>query len=105
MEATHRELPEAWIDSWLGERGLDADDIASWAIHPGGPRILQAAQTALELSDEAMADSRGVFADFGNMSSPTVLFILKRLRERKAKLPAVLIGFGPGMVAEAALVE
>ncbi len=94
-----------WIDSWLGEHGLKIDDIASWAIHPGGPRILQAAQTALELSDEAMADSRGVFADFGNMSSPTVLFILKRLHERKAKFPAVLIGFGPGMVAEAALVE
>ena len=94
-----------WIDGWLGERGLTVDRIGSWAIHPGGPRILQAAQTALELSDEAMADSRAVFAEFGNMSSPTVLFILKRLRERRAKLPAVLLGFGPGLVCEAALVE
>ncbi len=94
-----------WIDTWLGERGLKVEDIGSWAIHPGGPRILQAAQTALALTDEAMADSRAVFAECGNMSSPTVLFILKRLRERRANLPAVLIGFGPGMVAEAALVE
>lgn len=94
-----------WIDGWLGERGLTVRDIGSWAIHPGGPRILQAAQTALELTDEAMADSRAVFAEFGNMSSPTVLFILKRLRERRARLPAVLLGFGPGLVCEAALVE
>ena len=94
-----------WIDGWLGERGLSVERIGSWAIHPGGPRILQAAQTALELTDDAMADSRAVFSEFGNMSSPTVLFILKRLRERRAKLPAVLLGFGPGLVCEAALVE
>ena len=94
-----------WIDGWLRERGLTVGQIGSWAIHPGGPRILQAAQATLELTDELMADSRGVFAEFGNMSSPTVLFILKRLRERRAKLPAVLLGFGPGLVCEAALVE
>ena len=94
-----------WIDGWLGERGLTVERIGSWAIHPGGPRILQAAQTALELTDETMLDSRAVFSEFGNMSSPTVLFILQRLRERRAALPAVLLGFGPGLVCEAALVE
>lgn len=94
-----------WIDSWLGERGLSVEQIDSWAIHPGGPRILQAAQQALALTDVAMLDSRAVYAEFGNMSSPTVLFILKRLRERGAKGSAVLLGFGPGLVCEAALVD
>jgi len=94
-----------WIDNWLGEQGLTVERIGAWAIHPGGPRILQAAQTALELTDDAMADCRAVYATYGNMSSPTVLFILKRLRERPAPGPVVLLGFGPGLVCEAALVE
>ena len=93
-----------WIDAWLGERGLTVGQIGSWAIHPGGPRILHAAQAALGLTDEAMSDSRAVYAEFGNMSSPTVLFILKRLRERRAAAPVVLLGFGPGLVCEAALI-
>ena len=47
--------------------------------------------------------SRGVFADYGNMSSPTVLFVLDRLRRENAPRPCVALGFGPGLVAEAAL--
>jgi predicted naringenin-chalcone synthase len=46
-----------------------------------------------------------VFAEYGNMSSPTVLFILDRMRKRNARRPVLLLGFGPGLVAEAALVE
>ena len=50
-----------------------------------------------------MAASWGVFADYGNMSSPTVLFVLDRLRQQDAPGPCVALGFGPGLVAEAAL--
>jgi predicted naringenin-chalcone synthase len=98
--ATHL---RAWLERWLEENNLKLHDIASWAIHPGGPKILSAVEESLELSAAAMAASRGVFADYGNMSSPTVLFILDRLRKSNAGRPCVALGFGPGLVVEGAL--
>lgn len=92
-----------WLESWLGASGLSLADIKSWAVHPGGPKIVSAAEEALGLTTEALAPSRAVFAEYGNMSSPTVLFILKRLREANAPRPCIALGFGPGLVAEAAL--
>jgi predicted naringenin-chalcone synthase len=92
-----------WLVEWLGRQGLTLADVASWAVHPGGPRILDAAQKALGLPVEALADSQTVLAECGNMSSPTVLFILDRLRAREARLPCVALAFGPGLVAEAVL--
>ena len=94
-----------WLEAWLAQNGLTLDDVASWAIHPGGPRILSAVEEALGLTGEQAAASRGVFADYGNMSSPTVLFILERLRSRGAPRPCVALGFGPGLAAEAALLR
>jgi alpha-pyrone synthase len=92
-----------WLESWLSDNGLSLGDVRSWAIHPGGPKILSAVQESLCLSQETMAASWSVFADFGNMSSPTVLFVLDRLRQANAPRPCVALGFGPGLVAEAAL--
>jgi predicted naringenin-chalcone synthase len=92
-----------WLETWLGENGLTLDGIKSWAIHPGGPKILAAVGESLGLSPDALAPSRAVFADYGNMSSPTVLFILERLRLTKAPRPCVALGFGPGLVAEGAV--
>jgi predicted naringenin-chalcone synthase len=93
-----------WLAGWLAEAGLTLADVPSWGIHPGGPRILSAVEEALGLPAQATEVPRQVFAEFGNMSSPTVLFILERLIARKAPRPAVLLGFGPGLVAEAVLV-
>jgi predicted naringenin-chalcone synthase len=92
-----------WLESWLGQNRLRLSDIASWAIHPGGPRIVTAVAEALGLADGATAVSRQVLADYGNMSSPTILFILDRLRRRQAPRPCVALGFGPGLAGEAAL--
>ncbi|MBN9119975.1 MAG: hypothetical protein J0I06_12570, partial [Planctomycetes bacterium] len=92
-----------WIESWLGDNGLSLADVRSWAVHPGGPKIVSAVEEALALPAEALAPSRAVFAEYGNMSSPTVLFILQRLRAADAPRPCVALGFGPGLVAEAAL--
>ena len=64
---------------------------------------MSAVEECLNLPPDALAVSRGVFADYGNMSSPTVLFILDRLRKSGARRPCVALGFGPGLVAEAAL--
>lgn len=91
-----------WLTEWLGGEGLSLSDVRSWAIHPGGPRILEAAEQALGLTDRDTAISREVFARYGNMSSPTVLFVVRRMME-VAERPCVCLGFGPGLVAEAAL--
>lgn len=94
-----------WLESWLAKKNLKREQVASWAIHPGGPRILEAVEEALGLPRSATADARAVFAAYGNMSSPTVLFILDHLRRKNAPRPCVALGFGPGMTAEAALFQ
>lgn len=92
-----------WLEAWLGDNGLSLDTVRSWAVHPGGPKILTAVEEGLGLPADALAASRGVYTDHGNMSSPTVLFILDRLRRAQAPRPCLALGFGPGLVAEAAL--
>ena len=92
-----------WMESWLGDNGLSLADVGSWAVHPGGPKIVVAVEEGLALPREALAVSREVFANYGNMSSPTVLFVLDHLRKANAPRPCVALGFGPGLVAEAAL--
>jgi predicted naringenin-chalcone synthase len=92
-----------WLEEWLLGNGLALDGVASWAIHPGGPRVLGAVEESLGLGREQAAASRAVFAEYGNMSSPTVLFILERLTAAAAPRPCVALGFGPGLAVEAAL--
>lgn len=94
-----------WAAAWLDKHDLSIDGIASWAIHPGGPRIVSSAAKALELDKDAVAASEQVLADYGNMSSPTVLFILQRLRAADAPRPCVALAFGPGLAVEAALIR
>lgn len=94
-----------WLETWLRQSDLSRADIATWAVHPGGPRILTAVEASLDLDPQALAVSREVLASHGNMSSPTLLFILDRLRQRNAPRPCVGLGFGPGLVAEAVLLR
>ncbi|MEJ2540789.1 MAG: type III polyketide synthase [Gemmatimonadota bacterium] len=98
-----REHLAAWLRPWLADQGVEAGEVGSWAVHPGGPRILDAVEEALELPEEALAVSRDVLRTHGNMSSPTVLFIVERMRREGARLPCVALAFGPGLVVEAAL--
>jgi predicted naringenin-chalcone synthase len=92
-----------WLTGWLGGHGLRVEDVGSWAVHPGGPRVLTAVEEALGLPGGFTEVSRQVLTECGNMSSPTVLFILDRLRRLGAPRPCVALGFGPGLVAEGAL--
>jgi predicted naringenin-chalcone synthase len=92
-----------WLEEWLGENGLSRGDVETWAVHPGGPRILTAVGSALDLAPEDHEVARGVLSEFGNMSSATVLFIIDRLRRRDAPRPCVAMAFGPGLVVETAL--
>jgi predicted naringenin-chalcone synthase len=92
-----------WLTKWLAENGLQVDEVKSWAVHPGGPRILDAVQTSMRIDAQQLQVSRDVLSQYGNMSSATVFFILESLLARSATAPCVMLGFGPGLVAEAAL--
>ncbi len=98
-----------WCEFWLAQRGLAIADIGSWAIHPGGPKILTAAADSLGLSREVLRHSEKILANHGNMSSGTVLFVLNEIAEQvaagQAAGPCVAIGFGPGLIAEGMLLE
>lgn len=92
-----------WLAHWLGPHGLSADDISDWIVHPGGPRILDATEVALNLPENELGRSREVLSELGNMSSPTVLFVLQRSLKAGKSGPRVVLAFGPGLVAEATL--
>ena len=92
-----------WLEQFLATHNLTIADIGSWAVHPGGPGILDAVRTSLSLPADALDVSRAVLADCGNMSSPTILFIVERLRQKSASLPCMMLAFGPGLAIEAAL--
>jgi predicted naringenin-chalcone synthase len=93
-----------WLRSWLAEHGFGLDDVRTWAVHPGGPRILTSVEKAAGIDRSQMQTSWDVLSDYGNMSSPTILFILQRLQAVEAPRPCVGIAFGPGLVAEAVLI-
>ncbi|QDT26325.1 Alpha-pyrone synthesis polyketide synthase-like Pks18 [Gimesia panareensis] len=94
-----------WLKQWLAKQGLQLEEVGSWAIHPGGPRILNAVAEAVGFEESLLNPSRETLARYGNMSSPTVLFILKKLQAERARLPCVMLGFGPGLTIEAALIN
>jgi predicted naringenin-chalcone synthase len=99
-----RDSLREWMNEWLAVNGLAIEDIRGWAIHPGGPRILTACADALGLDYSQLGPSQSILATYGNMSSPTVLFILERLREEGVMPPCVVLAFGPGLTVEAALI-
>ena len=101
----------SYVENLLDPHDLRPDDLDFWAVHPGGRRIVEGAQDALDLSDDDVADSLAVLRDYGNMSSPTILFVLKRILERGAQGDGappdrgVAMAFGPGLTTEGALFE
>lgn len=94
-----------WMSYWLDQQGLAIDDITHWVIHPGGPRILMAVEQALSLSPQQTRHSHQLLSDAGNMSSPTILFLLERLEAEAPTGTCVMLGFGPGLMAEACLLN
>ena len=92
-----------WMEDWLGKNNLKPEDIKTWATHPGGPRILESFQQAMNLTRQDLSASYQILEQFGNISSATILFLIKELQQRKAELPCVAIGFGPGITIESAL--
>lgn len=79
-------LPDV-LARWLQKRGLSIPDIGCYAIHPGGPRILDAVGNCLNLTPYALESSREILSQCGNMSSPTVLFIVEKLLDKHQSFP------------------
>lgn len=105
VPAALERLVPGWLRAALDHHELASRDIQGWAIHPGGPRIVRAVATALELSAAQTAPSLEVLRSCGNMSSPTVLFILRQLWDTGIARPWVAIAFGPGLAGEMALIR
>ncbi len=97
----------ALLEGVLRESGLDVSDVEEWAVHPGGRAILDKVESSLGLSASALEASRKILRDYGNMSSATVLFVLKELLERpeSGHGTTCAVAFGPGLTVEAALLE
>lgn len=93
------------IGPWLSSLGVEARGVGGWCVHPGGPRVLGAVERALGLDESATSASREVLARHGNMSSPTVLFILEELRRHGVRGSVVMLAFGPGLTIEGLLVR
>ncbi|GEO10577.1 chalcone synthase [Segetibacter aerophilus] len=92
----------ALVKSALDEGNLDQSDITHWCIHPGGRKILEVIKSKLSLSAEDLSCSKSVLSKYGNMSSPTILFVLKEIMEGTKHRAANVFGvaFGPGLTME-----
>ncbi|MEO7039112.1 MAG: type III polyketide synthase [Candidatus Elarobacter sp.] len=84
------------FDAALQRLGLASADVDRVVCHPGGTKVLEAIEIALELPPAALAVERTVMRDFGNMSSPTVLFVLERTLASGFAGTALLAALGPG---------
>lgn len=100
------------LETWLGTLGVSTKEIKQWVVHPGGPRILDAVEGAIGLGSESLSASRETLANYGNMSSPTIVFIMEEILRRcesegssRERGLWLLLGFGPGLHAEAMLLE
>lgn len=81
--------------------GKPLESIQSWAVHPGGRSIVDAVREELGLEERQLRHSREVLRDYGNMSSPTVMFVLKKIMEDPAcRGPGCGMAFGPGLTLE-----
>jgi alkylresorcinol/alkylpyrone synthase len=87
------------FDDAMERLELAPSDIDRVVCHPGGTKVLEAIEAALELTDGALLVERSVMRDFGNMSSPTVLFVLERVLRQGFEGTAVLAALGPGFTA------
>jgi len=93
-----RELGPA-IDGILARNGLARADIGHFICHPGGTKVLGAMEATLGLEQGSLDHERAVLSEYGNMSSPTVLFVLERAIAAGLPERAAMIAMGPGFSA------
>lgn len=96
------------VDRFLGDHGLGRQDISSWVAHPGGPKVLEAMQEALEVPREALSVTWQSLQEIGNLSSASVLMVLEETMVHHRPQPGslgLLMALGPGFCSELVLLE
>ena len=94
------------VDTFLGEYDLKRSDIGTWIMHTGGPKVLEATESALELPADALAPSWKCLSEVGNLSSASVLVVLEQIYHHQRPEPgtlSLLAAMGPGFCAELVL--
>ena len=95
------------VKRFLADHGLQVPDVVAWVVHPGGPKVIDAARDALELPEDRVATARAALAEAGNLSSASIVHVLsKELTAPDAEPgPIVVVGLGPGVSIELLLLE
>jgi alkylresorcinol/alkylpyrone synthase len=96
------------VEAFLEENRLPRETVGHYITHPGGPRVIDAYREALDLDESQLRHTRAVLRDFGNMSSPTVLFVLERFLDQLAGCHGeygLASALGPGFSAEMLLLQ
>jgi predicted naringenin-chalcone synthase len=95
------------IGGILQKYGLTREDVQGWAVHPGGRAILDKVESSLSLASDALDISRRVLAEYGNMSSATILFVLKEMlaADELSDSLTLAMAFGPGLTVETAILD
>ncbi len=98
------QLAEA-VEGMRAQLGVERNEIDRFCCHPGGVKIIDAIESSLQLNQGDLNIEREVLHDFGNMSAPTVLFVLERLIARGLPERTMMLAFGPGFTGAGLLLE
>ncbi len=93
------------VDDMCAKLGVSRADIDRFCCHPGGVKVIDAIETALKLNQGALNLEREVLRDYGNMSAPTVLFVLDRLLQQGLPNRVMMTAFGPGFTCAGLMLE
>jgi alkylresorcinol/alkylpyrone synthase len=93
------------LDAFLARQGLVLNDLAGVIMHPGGRKVLEAIEGALELPREVFRHAWDILSEYGNMSSPTALFVLERTLSTGATGRHLLAALGPGFTVSFCLLD
>lgn len=89
----------AAVERMLDDQGLGLDDVDRFICHPGGAKVIEALESALSLEQGSLDHERAVLSEHGNMSSPTVLYVLDRARRAGLPRRSLATALGPGFTA------
>jgi len=95
----------AAVDGFLASAGSGLDGIGSFVLHPGGMKVVDALEEALDLPQATLDTARAVLRNYGNMSAATVLFVLERALAARQPMPMLIGALGPGFTAGFAMLE
>jgi alkylresorcinol/alkylpyrone synthase len=95
------------LDGFLAEYELSREDVETWVVHPGGPKVIDAMTESLGLGEQALSETRDSLRNVGNLSSASVLFLLARHRSMPKRIGShgILMAMGPAFCAEMVLLQ